>query len=78
MKMEGKEDRNSVPGNGFRFSSVIRNRLKQPTIFVLASVFMLTAIAPAQSQAPRSLTPAPINGKLHIETIAKGSSILGV
>lgn len=72
MKMEGKEDRNSVPGNGFRFTSGMRNRLKQSTIFVLASVFVLTAIAPAQSQAPRSPTPAPINGNLHVETIVKG------
>jgi len=30
------------------------------------------AITAAQSQAPRSPTPTPINGKLHVRTIVKG------
>ena len=72
MKTEGKEDHNSVPETGFRFTTGIRNRLRYSTVFALAVVLALGVIAPAQSQAPRSPTPAPLSANLHVETVAKG------
>ena len=72
METEGKEDRNSIPQTGFRFTIPLRNRLKRSTVFALAILLVLAAIAPAQSQAPRSPTPAPIDRNFHVETIVKG------
>ncbi len=72
METEGKENRNTIPETGFRFTIPLRNRLKRSTVFALAILLVLAAIAPAQSQAPRSPTPAPINRNLHVETIVKG------
>ena len=71
MKRDGKEQHNSVPGTGFLFTTRIRNRLRYSTVFGLAVVFALGVTAPAQSQAPRSPTPAPLDPKLNVETVAK-------
>ena len=72
MKIEGKKDHNSVPETGCRFTTGIRNRLRHYTVFALAIVLGLGVIAPAQSQAPRSPTPAPLSDNLHVETVVKG------
>lgn len=72
MKIEGKKDHNSVPESSCRFTTGIRNRLRHYTVFALAIVLALGVIAPAQSQAPRSPTPAPLSGNLHVETVVKG------
>ena len=71
VKRDGKEQHNSVPGTGFLFTTRIRNRLRYSTVFGLAVVFALGVTAPAQSQAPRSPTPAPSDPKLNVETVAK-------
>ena len=72
MRRQGKEDDNSVPETSFRFTTGIRNRLRYSTVFALAVIWALGVIAPAQSQAPRSPTPAPLSAKLHVETVVKG------
>ncbi len=72
MKIEGEKDHNSVPESGCGFTTGIRNRLRYSTVFALAIVLALGVIAPAQSQAPRSPTPAPLSGNLHVETVVKG------
>ena len=72
MKTEGEKDHNSVPETGCRFTTGIRNRLRYSTVFALAIVLALGVVAPAQSQAPRSPTPAPLSGNLHVETVVKG------
>ena len=72
MKRQCNEDDNSVPETDFRFTTGIRNRLKYSAVFALAVILVLGVIAPAQSQAPRSPTPAPLSAKLHVETVVKG------
>lgn len=72
MKRQCKEDDNSVPETDFRITTGIRYRLKYSAVFALAVISALGVIAPAQSQAPRSPTPAPLSAKLHVETVVKG------
>jgi glucose/arabinose dehydrogenase len=40
--------------------------------FMLAACLALGPVSPGQAQAPRSPTPAPVNGALRVETVAKG------
>jgi glucose/arabinose dehydrogenase len=72
VKRQCKEGDNSVPETDFRFTTGLRNRLKYSAVFALAVILALGVIAPAQSQAPRSPTPATLSAKLHVETVAKG------
>jgi glucose/arabinose dehydrogenase len=72
VKREGKEDNSSVPEAGFRLTTGIRNRLRYSTVFGVVVVLAVGVISPAQSQAPRSPTPAPLSAKLHVETVVKG------
>ena len=72
MRTEDKDNHNSVPDARFIFTSPLRNRLKHSRVFALAIVLLQAAITAAQSQAPRSPTPAPITGNLHVETVVKG------
>ena len=58
---------------GFRFTARMSSWLNQSaTAVALGIFFILSAIAPAQSQAPRSPTPAPLTGNLQVESIVKG------
>ena len=61
-----------VSNAGSRFIARISNRLHPTAIVVLSIVLLLSAAAPAQSQALRSPTPNPITGNLRVETVAKG------
>ena len=74
MRAEHKNNLEFLVSNaGSRFIDRISNRLCHPTAIVVSSIaLLLSTAAPAQSQALRSPTPAPIIGNLHVETVAKG------
>lgn len=74
MKTNREKDLNcSARTPGFRFTARMSSWLDQSAAAVAQGIFfILSAIAPAQSQAPRSPTPAPLTGNLQVETIVKG------
>ncbi len=80
METEGKENRHSsVPQTDLRSTGRMRNPLDPSTALVALAIFLaLGAIAPAQNQAQRPPTPAPLTVICMLKPSSKGLSIPGV